>query len=91
MSIMVFFGTDMQILRQRDVLLSKCVRLGECKFGTVKDPLPLPNGERFTAVGANEISPIGEGQRDRDKDREDARQSIKSLDSHVHEGGKSRQ
>lgn len=47
-------------------------------------------GERFTAVGANEISPIGEGQRDRDKDREDASQSIKSLDSHVHEGGKSR-
>ena len=54
------------------------------------DHLPLPNGERFTAVGANEISPIGEGQRDRDKDREDASQSIKSLDSHVHEGGKSR-
>lgn len=43
----------------------------------------MPNGERFTAVGANGISPMGAEQRDRVKDREDVRQSIKSLDSYV--------
>lgn len=43
----------------------------------------MPKGERFTAVGANGISPMGAEQRDRAKDREDARQSIKSLDSYV--------
>lgn len=43
----------------------------------------MPNGERFTAVGANGISPMGAEQRDRAKDREDVRQSIKSLDSYV--------
>lgn len=90
MSIMVFSGTDIGTLRQRDALLAECVRLGECKFGTVKDHLPLPNRERFTAIEENEINILGEGQRDRDKDREYMTENnIKSLDSYVHEGSKS--
>lgn len=49
MSIIVFSGTDIWPLRQRDAFLAECVRLGGFEFGTVKFHLPLPHGKGFIA------------------------------------------
>ena len=61
---LVFSGTDIWTLRQRDAFLTECIRMGGCEFGTVNFQLPLLHGKKMYCYRREgEVSTLSEEEK----------------------------